>query len=68
MARHVSTSFYFNRNGMLVRLDYFTDVAKGTAAHYCYDPRLFDGFVFPTHRRVVKREADRQSVLTGPST
>jgi hypothetical protein len=60
--------FYFDDNGMLVRLDYFTDVAKGIAAHYCYDPRPFDGFVFPTRRRVVQREADRRSVLTGPSS
>jgi hypothetical protein len=59
--------FYFDDNGMLARLDYFADVAKGTAAHYCYDSRPFDGFVFPTHRRVVRREADGQSVLTGRS-
>jgi hypothetical protein len=24
-------------------------------AHYCYDPRAFDGIVVPTSRRVVKR-------------
>ncbi|MBY3243449.1 hypothetical protein HFN72_12535 [Rhizobium laguerreae] len=43
--------FYLDDKGMLVRHDYFADVAKGTAAHYCFDPRPFDGFIFPTRRR-----------------
>ena len=34
-------------------------MAKGNVAHYCMDYKTFDGFVFPTRRRVVARgEAD----------
>jgi hypothetical protein len=29
--------FYFDDKGMLQRHDYFTNVAKGNAAHYCID-------------------------------
>jgi hypothetical protein len=35
--------FYFDDHGMLQRHDYFTDVAKGNAAHYCMDYKTFDG-------------------------
>jgi hypothetical protein len=31
---------------------------KSGGAHYCYDPRAFDGIVVPTSRRVVKRTPD----------
>ena|ERR1700686_2230474 len=31
---------------------------KSVGAHYCYDPRAFDGIVVPTSRRVVKRTPD----------
>ena len=31
---------------------------KSVGAHYCYDPRAFDGIVIPTSRRVVKRTPD----------
>src|SRR6266849_4996543 len=33
--------FYFDDKGMLQRHDYFNDVAKGNAAHYCMDYRTF---------------------------
>jgi hypothetical protein len=43
------------------------DVAKGNAAHYCMDYRTFDGFVFPTRRRVVSR-AENEITATGGSS
>jgi hypothetical protein len=60
--------FYFDSRGLLQRHDYFTDVGRGNAAHYTYDHRVFDGFVFPTHRRVVARETDDRAALSGRST
>lgn len=60
--------FYFSDDGLLQRNDYFTDVGRGNAAHYTYDHKTFDGFVFPTHRRVVARDADERTALSGPST
>jgi len=60
--------FYFDKDNMLVRLDYFTNVGRGNAAHYCWDQRVFDGFVFPTRRRVVRRMEDDTTALTGPTS
>jgi hypothetical protein len=38
---------------MLRRLDYSPDVTGNPRlAHYAHDPKSFDGFVFPTRRRV----------------
>jgi hypothetical protein len=54
--------------GMLQRHDYFTDVAKGNAAHYCMDYKTFDGFVFPTRRRVVSRGESEFTATDGPSS
>lgn len=59
--------FYFNDAGYLVRNDYAPEVTRGTAAHYTFDHRNFDGFIFPTHRRVVFRDADNRTLLTAPS-
>jgi hypothetical protein len=60
--------FYFNDAGYLVRNDYAPDVSGGTAAHYTYDHKKFDGFIFPTHRRVVRRDPTTgHTSLTGPS-
>ncbi len=59
--------FYFNDAGYLVRNDYAPDVTRGRAAHYTFDHRNFDGFIFPTHRRVVFRDANNHSLLTAPS-
>ncbi len=50
--------FYFGDDGLLRRHDYATDVAGGVAAHYCFDPVDFDGIVFPTLRRVVRRKGE----------
>jgi hypothetical protein len=38
------------------------------AAHYTFDHRNFDGFIFPTYRRVVMRDANNHTLLTAPST
>ena len=59
--------FYFNDAGYLVRNDYAPDVSRSTAAHYTFDHRNFDGFIFPTHRRVVRRDANGHTFLTAPS-
>lgn len=59
--------FYFNDAGYLVRNDYAPDVTRGTAAHYTFDHKNFDGFIFPTHRRVVRRDENGRTHQTGPS-
>jgi hypothetical protein len=59
--------FYFNDAGYLVRNDYSPEVSGGSAAHYTFDHSKFDGFVFPTHRRVVFRESNGLTRLAGPS-
>lgn len=58
---------YFDEAGMLKRLDYVTDVLGGVGAHYCYDPKTFDGIVMPTLRRVVRRTPDGVN-LSGPTS
>ena len=50
--------FFFNRDGILKRMDYTTDVLGGVASHYLYDPKNFSGLVVPTRRRVVQRTPD----------
>ena len=60
--------FYFSDAGYLVRNDYDPEVTGSTAAHYTFDHRNFDGFIFPTHRRVVRRDANNHTLLTAPST
>jgi hypothetical protein len=59
--------FYFNEAGYLVRNDYAPDVTRGSAAHYTFDHTNFDGFIFPTHRRVVRREPSGHTLLTAPT-
>lgn len=58
---------YFDKDGMLKRLDYVTDVLGGVGAHYCFDPKTFDGLVIPTLRRVVKRTPEGP-ILSGPTS
>ena len=47
-------TFYFNEQGLLIRLDYTAEIfgkwAKG--AHICSQHKTFDNFVFPTKRKV----------------
>lgn len=46
-------TFYYDETFMLVRMDYSPDVTgKPPVAHYTSDYRKFDGFMFPTRRRV----------------
>jgi hypothetical protein len=49
---------YFDNDLMLKRLDYVAEVLGGVAAHYCFDPVSVDGLIFPSLRRVVRRNAD----------
>jgi len=51
--------FYYDPAFMLRRMDYSPDVAgKFPIAHYTHDPQRFDGFVFPTRRRIHGRDAN----------
>jgi len=59
--------FYFNDAGYLVRNDYAPEVTHRIAAHYTFDHKNFDGFIFPSHRRVVLRDANGHTLLTAPS-
>ena len=63
-----SAEILFDDRGMLQRHDYFTDVAKGNVAHYCMDYKTFDGFIFPTRRRVVSRGDGEFTATGGPSS
>ena len=50
--------FYFDEDFMQRRMDYLPDLTGSLVAHYTYDPKTFDGFVFPTSRLVHLRDAD----------
>jgi hypothetical protein len=52
-------TLYFDREGLLRRQDYTVEI-DGTAgaAHYVYDHKEFSGIVFPTKRRVFRRQSD----------
>jgi hypothetical protein len=51
--------FYYDDAFMLRRVDYSPDVTENPpVAHYTYGHKTFDGFVFPTRRRVLLRDAD----------
>jgi hypothetical protein len=46
-------TFYFGADGLLRRQDYSVEIMGGTSScHYSSDHKTFDGFVFPTKRRV----------------
>lgn len=50
--------FYYDEAFMQRRMDYSPDVTGNPpVAHYTHDPRTFDGFVFPTRRRVHLHDA-----------
>ena len=52
-------ALYFDRQGLLRRHDYKVEIDGATgAAHYVYDHREFSGIVFPTKRRVFRRQPD----------
>lgn len=50
-------ALYFDRQGLLTRLDYTSLIfgPHAIGAHYCFNPISFDGLVFPTHRVVYGR-------------
>jgi len=52
-------TLYLDRQGLLRRQDYTVEI-DGTAgaAHYVYDHKEFSGIVFPTKRRVFRRQPD----------
>jgi hypothetical protein len=51
--------FYYDDTFMQRRVDYSPDVTgRPPVAHYTHDPKEFDGFVFPTRRRVHLHDAD----------
>ncbi len=56
--------FHFDDKGLLQRVDYVTDVVGGVAAHYCFDHATVDGLVFPTLRRVVRRNGSQAALST----
>jgi hypothetical protein len=50
--------FYYDSAFMQRRMDYSPDVTgKPQVAHYTYEHKTFDGFVFPTRRSVHLRDA-----------
>jgi len=51
--------FYYDDRFMQRRMDYSPDVTGNPGvAHYTHDPETFDGFVFPTRRRVHLHDAN----------
>lgn len=51
-------TFYFDNAFLLRRMDYSPDVTGNPpVAHYTHDHKTFDGFVFPTRRRVHLHDA-----------
>jgi hypothetical protein len=52
--------FYFNSEGLLVRLDYTAEVFGqwAKAAHYCRGHKNFSGLIVPTSRQVLPRKSD----------
>ena len=56
--------FYFDETGILQRHDYSADVLGGTSsANYATDPKVFDGIVIPTKRRVYAKGSDNRPIL-----
>jgi hypothetical protein len=55
--------FYFNSDGLLMRLDYTAEVfgTWAKAAHYCKGHKNFSGLIIPTHRQVLPRKSDGTS-------
>ncbi len=51
--------FYYDAAGMQRRMDYAPEVnGNPPVAHYTSDPKTFGGIVFPTRRRVYRRNPD----------
>lgn len=50
--------FYYDQSFMLRRMDYAPDVTGSAIAHYTHEHKTYDGFVFPTRRRIYRRGDD----------
>jgi hypothetical protein len=59
--------WYFDKTGILKRIDYTTDVLGGVAAHYTFDEKNVDGIIIPQLRRVVRR-TDEDAHVLGPTS
>jgi hypothetical protein len=55
--------FYFNSDGLLMRIDYTAEVFGNwaKAAHYCRNHKNFSGLIIPTSRQVLPRKSDGSS-------
>lgn len=64
---HIQTQkFYFGeKDKLLKRMDYVTELFGGVAAHYVSDYRDFGGLLVPTLRRVVGRIAKEAGAYSG---
>lgn len=59
MTHNADQVFYYDERFMLRRMDYSPFVTGSPLiAHYTYDARIFDGFVFPTRRMIYRRDAN----------
>ena len=56
--------FYFDRSGILKRLDYTAEVfgSWAKATHYCWDHKEFSGLVVATRRKAMPRRRNGRSV------
>ncbi|MFI5798753.1 hypothetical protein [Streptomyces sp. NPDC051677] len=58
-------TFYYGDDGLLRRLDYSAEVVGGVeqapAAQYVTDHKNFSGFIFPTKRRIYRRNPDNSA-------
>jgi hypothetical protein len=60
--------YYYDPDGMQRRMDYVTEVlGSSLVAHYTSQHRDFDGFMFPTRRRVFRRNFDGTANVNAPS-
>jgi hypothetical protein len=55
---------YFDEKGLMRRQDYSVDVRNDTkVAHYMHGQQKFDGFIFPTRRRIYRCDANRTPLM-----
>ncbi len=57
-SRCTQQTFYFDKNGLLRRIDYRDQFLKRDVAHYCFDHVVAGGLSFPTRRRIVEHIED----------
>jgi hypothetical protein len=61
--------YYINEKGLIQRHDYIPESVKlqAPAAQYLWDHKAFSGITLATRRRVVRREQDGKSAMSGPT-